>query len=90
MKTKAMKPALPDSPVEKRRKELPRGDGSWAGFGQVYTLISNACQKMAETKYIYLSDEHVEAMAVLGCGHEETMKAQLWHLRDRGFAEYTL
>jgi len=74
-----------DSPVEERRKELPRGDANWAGFPYVYKCISMACEKMAMNPYLHLSDEHVNAMAVLACGHEETMKYELSRLRMRGF-----
>jgi hypothetical protein len=42
---------------------------------------------MARTKYIYLSEEHVNTMAILGCGDEETMKHELLRLRDRGFVQ---
>ena len=76
---------LPDSPVEQRLKELPRGNGDWNGFPAMYALIAKACQEMAKQPYMYLSDEHVNAMAVLGCGHEETMKYELGRLRMRGF-----
>lgn len=74
-----------DSPVEQVRKQLPRGDGNWPGYAYVYKNIADACQKMAETEYIYLSDEHVDAMAILGSGHEETMKAEQARLRMRRF-----
>lgn len=74
-----------DSPVEARRKELPRGKGDWIGWPQVYSNISRGCEAMARTTYVYLSDEHVNAMAVLGCGHEETMKYEQMRMRDRGF-----
>ena len=73
------------SPVDQRRKELPKGDGQWSGYAHVYASISWACGKMAITPYIRLSDEHVNAMAVLGCGHEETMKYEQARLRMRGF-----
>jgi hypothetical protein len=73
------------SPVEQRRKELPKGDGQWPGYAHVYASISRACTKMAATPYIRLSDEHVNAMAVLGCGHEETMKYEQARLHMRGF-----
>jgi len=75
------------SPVDEVRKELPRGDGQWPGYASVYARIAQACELMARTKYVHLSDEHVTAMAVLGCGHEETMKHELGRLRMRGFVE---
>jgi hypothetical protein len=76
-----------DSPVESRRKELPRGTGDWPGFDKVYSNIAAGCEAMARTKYVYLSEEHVNAMAVLGCGHEETMKYEQMRMRDRGFIQ---
>lgn len=79
-------PTVPqDSPVEQRRKQLPRGNGDWPGYSKVYATIAQACQRMATTTYIYLSDEHVNAMAVLGSGDEMTMKYEQMRLRDRGF-----
>jgi len=32
-----------------------------------------------------LSDEHVRLMAIMGCGHEETMKAEMHRLIGRGY-----
>ena len=85
MKEPILSMPKPLSPVEQRRKELPRGNGSWAGFEHVYRNIAKACERMARAKYIYLSEEHINAMAVLGCGHEETMKYEQMRLRGRGF-----
>lgn len=76
-----------ESPVETIRKELPRGKGDFPGYSRCYTIISAACQRLAESN-LYLSDEHVRAMAILGCGHEETMKAEMMRLMHRGFARY--
>ena len=76
---------LPESPVDIERKELPRGSGKWPGFDAVYLNIERACEVMGRDKYLRLSDEHVQAMAVLGCGHEETMKYEQMRLRSRGF-----
>lgn len=78
---------IQDSPVERRRKELPQGNGDWPGYATVYDKIKAACHVMAWTRYIYLSEEYVNAMAVLGCGHEETMKLELQRLRNRGFVK---
>jgi len=75
--------ATQNSPVEAARLAGPRGDGKWHGFNYVYTAISTACQKIAQTN-LHLSDEHVNAMAALGSGHEDRMKSMLWYLRDRG------
>lgn len=84
-KKQILNAAAPDSPVETVRKTLPRGTADWAGFDYVYGKISAACEQMAQTRYVALSDEHVTSMAILGCGHEETMKAEMWRLRSRGF-----
>lgn len=78
---------IQDSPVERRRKELPKGNGDWLGYDVVYDKIQAACHVMARTRYVYLSEEHVNAMAVLGCGHEATMKLELQRLRNRGFVK---
>ena len=74
-----------ESPVEAERKTLPKGDGNWAGFAHVYKTISEACDKMG-LSLNRRSDEHVHAMAVLGCGHEETMKYEQMRLKSRGWA----
>ena len=73
------------SPVTARRQELPRGNADWAGYAAVYANIAAGCESMARTRYVYLSEEHVNAMAVLGCGHEETMKYEQMRMRQRGF-----
>lgn len=74
-----------DSTTEARRKELPRGDGDWPGYAQVYRNIAAGCEKMARTRHVYLSYEHINAMAVLGSGHEETMKYEQMRMRMRGW-----
>lgn len=71
-----------ESPVEAMRKTLPAGDGNWAGFSHVYQSISAACEQMGRSHNRH-GDEHVHAMAVLGCGHEETMKYEQMRLRSR-------
>ncbi len=76
---------MAESPVETKRKALPRGDGDWAGFAEVYARLAAGCNAMAGTLYVYLSDEHVNAMAVLGSGHEESMKYEVMRMRSRGF-----
>ena len=73
------------SPVEARLKELPRGNGDWPGYAYVWNKLQQACHAMAKTRYVHLSDEHVNAMAILGSGHEELMKYELMRCRDRGF-----
>lgn len=70
---------IQDSPVEKARKLGPCGNGNWAGFDIVYKNIAKAAQKMAESRSMYLSTEHIETMGDLGSGHEERMKyRQIW------------
>lgn len=76
---------IQDSPIDKRRKELPRGNAEWKSYAHVYANIAKGCESMARTKYVYLSDEHINAMAVLGCGDENTMKYEQTRMRDRGF-----
>ena len=67
---------LQDSPVEKARKELHTGDCEWAGYEHVRDNLQIAAHHLASGKYTCCSDEHVQVMAILGCGHEETMKAE--------------
>lgn len=74
-----------DSPTEARRKELPRGNGDWPGYSAVYLNIASGCEKMARAKYVHLSYEHINAMAVLGSGDEETMKYEQMRMRMRGW-----
>lgn len=69
-------PILP-TPVEEALKNGPRGNGNWPGFDVVYRRIARGCQKMAQNKSTYLSQDHIDAMADLGSGHEERMKARL-------------
>jgi len=73
-----------DSPVEKVRKTLPKGDGNWKGFDHVYSKIQTACHNLAKNKYCRCSNEHVYYMAVLGCGNEELMKYEMLILTSRG------
>ena len=77
---------ITDSPVEKRRKELPRGNGEWAGFESVYITIARAAEAMGNSR-CRLSELHVSTMAILGCGEEETMKAHLAILRQYGWID---
>ena len=64
-----------DSPVVEYAKSLPRGDGKWPGYAKVYQRLSRAAVYLSQGKYIYLSDDHVKTMAIMGCGHQETMKS---------------
>ena len=74
-----------DSPVEEARKSGPCGDGDWPGFNEVYEKIERACERMADSKHVHLSDDHIEIMADLGSGHEERMKSRLHWLRMYGW-----
>lgn len=75
--------AIPqDSPTEKLRKQLPQGNCDWAEYDKTQARLSKACQLMAKERYVYLSDLHIKTMAVLGCGHEETMKAHVLLIVD--------
>ena len=78
-------PVVSGSPVDHIRKQLPRGNGDWPGFDVVYYRLKCAAHKMADEPYMYLSDEHVRLMAIMGCGHEETMKAEMHRLIGRGY-----
>jgi hypothetical protein len=77
--------SVSDSPVDHARKQLLRGDGEWPGFDVVYYRLKCAAHKMAEEPHMLLSDEHVRLMAIMGCGHEETMKAEMHRLIGRGY-----
>ena len=74
-----------DSPVDHVRKTLPKGNAQWKGFDVVYTRLQNAAHKMAQQKYMRCSDEHVTLMAIMGSGHEETMKAEMHRMMERGY-----
>lgn len=79
---------IADSLTEKRRKELPRGE--WIdcrASAAVYRKLSHSATKMGMDKYMRLSDLHVETMAVMGTGHEETMKNHLHLLRMYGWLD---
>lgn len=65
------------SPVEIRQAELPKGNGDWPGFAHVWTKLQEASHYLAQGRQTCLSADHVECMAVMGSGHEETMKHQL-------------
>ena len=63
-----------DSPVAARCKELLQGDNSWPGSMAVVKNLQKAAMHLASGKYTWCNNDHIETMAVLGCGHEETMK----------------
>lgn len=66
---------MPVSPVERRLAELPRGNWNWPGADHVHAKLKKAAEYLANGKYTHLNVDHIETMAVLGCGHEETCKA---------------
>ena len=74
-----------DSPVETLRKQLPQGTGEWPGYGQVYRNLADAADAMGQEPYKRCGELHVQTMAVMGTGHEETMKAQQMLLRSYGW-----
>ena len=76
---------MKDDPVEQERKLLPQGNGNWPGYGHVYDQLQKAAHKIAEDPYLRCSDEHIQVMAILGCGHEETMKYEMARCYSRGF-----
>lgn len=78
-----------DTPVDHIHKQLPRGNGDWPGFDVVYDRLQSAAHKMASEKNMRCSDEHVTLMAIMGCGHEETMKAEMHRLAGRGYVVFT-
>lgn len=84
-KTRKLRTTYQASPVDHIRKQLPRGDGEWPGFDAVYHRLQRAAHEMASEPYMHLSDEHVRLMAIMGCGHEETMKAEMHRLMGRGY-----
>lgn len=73
-----------DSPVEQLRKELPRGKADWPTFGHVWSNLQTAAIAMGQSNS-RLNDLHVRTMAVMGTGHEETMKAHQLLLRSYGW-----
>jgi hypothetical protein len=78
-----------DDPVEKLRKSLPQKDHDWPGHAYVWNKLQEAAHFLAlnKNRYLYLSDDHVEIMAVMGTGNEELMKYQLLLARDRGWVQ---
>ena len=65
---------LRDSPVEARRKEMPKGDGDWFGYDRCYDRLKSATEHLARSQHTRLSQDHIDMMAAMGSGHEETMK----------------
>lgn len=74
-----------ESPVLTRLAELPHGTGDWPEHAYVHRCIRDACESMGRSHHGYMSAEHVNALAVLACGHRATMKYELSRLRMRGF-----
>ena len=65
---------LKDSPVELRRKELPQGNADWPGYDRCLERLQAAARHLAKNPYTRLGQDHVDIMAVIGTGHEETIK----------------
>jgi hypothetical protein len=78
---------LQDNPVEKLRKSLPQKDNDWPGHAYVWNKLQEVAHFLASNKHIYLSDDHIEIMAVMGTGNEELMKGKLLLARDRGWIQ---
>ncbi len=76
-----------DSPVEQRRKELPRGRGDWPGYSHVYANLAKGCEVIARNPYLRCSEEHINAMAILGSGDEHLMKYEQMRMRSRKFID---
>ena len=79
---------IKDTPVDARRRELPKGEGDFESFGKVWSNLQKACHEIVEGGGL-LSDIHVETMAIMGNGHEESMKAQQMLLRTYGYLKWT-
>jgi hypothetical protein len=65
------------------RKSLPVGNCEWPGYDSVWNRLQAIAHKMANGSHS--SDEHLHTMAVLGSGHEETMKGWLMQMTLRGW-----
>jgi hypothetical protein len=76
-----------DNPTEKLRKTLPKGNGDWPGYNYVWNKLQEAAHFLAlnKNRYLYLSNDHVEIMAVMGTGNEELMKGKMLFARDMGW-----
>ena len=66
--------AVDNDPVEKLRKTMPRGDGNWDGYDHVYDNLQKAAHSLSQGAYTCCGSDHVQTMATMGTGHEETMK----------------
>jgi hypothetical protein len=94
---KAGEPKLPVPGAYRLQEELwaemralPQGDCEWPGYSIVFNRLQAIAYNMAKKtpgiqNHNYLSAEHITTMAVLGCGHEETMKGWLLQMIDRGW-----
>lgn len=75
-----------DGVVEQVRKALPKGSGDWPDYNSVYSQLQKSCDELAKDIYLRCGSIHVEAMAALGSGHEDTMREALtickWALED--------
>ena len=57
---------LLDSPVEARRKEMPKGDGDWPGYDRCYDRLKAAAEHLAGNQYTRLGQDHIDIMAAMG------------------------
>ena len=50
---------LRDSPVEARRKEMPKGDGDWPGYDGCYDRLKAAAEHLAWNQFTRLGQDHI-------------------------------
>jgi len=73
--------------VTARRKAMLQGDWDWPGAVSVSRNLQDAALKIARSPYGHSCDLHLQTMAVLGCGHEETCKAHQMLLQSYGYIQ---
>ena len=79
--------AIPqDSPVERRRKEMSCGNTDWPQWDYVYSKLAEGAARMGSSPQ-RCTTEHVDIMAAMGSGDEETMKYYMHWLRTYGWIQ---
>ena len=63
-----------DSPVESRRMAMPRGNGDWPEFDKCYERLQRAAIYLSRSALTRCNQDHIDVMAAMGSGDEETMK----------------
>lgn len=66
---------------------MPRGSADWAGYDHVYSKIAEGAANMGTSKRHRCTTEHVDIMAAMVSGHEETMKYYMHWLRAYGWIQ---